>query len=504
MITLKSLRIRNFRGFRDTDAGNFDLDSPITILYGRNGRGKSSTLNAIEWDLFGSDCSGTKTEIRERVNWTIANHHANPGEVTVELEIRDDDEIYLVRRELQSRARRKASDGDVEIELPDGECLTGAPAAQFLDRLHRSTFRDFATTVYQHQEAIRAIVTQEPRHRSDAIDRLLGLSDHRNLLNDLNKVDAKGWQKDFLNELNDFEKQIKTALQTRENDLDERRKEAGEAGVPRSRLNVRGALGIAREVQQALEQFAAEAGLEPVSVEVPLERNGIRPFCEAVRTSLNKLRGAIPAAVEQGELAERRGKVIRIKADLESEKKKQAEIGNDIRELDKDYGGQGTVNVQLAKVQEDIREEKVRLRETNARAALINESIRYLETETEKDQSSGLCPVCGNEAPNLLEALRQQWEDKLQDQVKISGDAIKSLESEETRLQIAAGKYKGWNDKLTASVGELIVQRNALSCFPQWLPTEPLAPSQPPCVGVALPRPPIPLLSPSGDIQVAL
>ncbi len=50
----------------------------------------------------------------------------------------------------------------------------------------------------------------------------------------------------------------------------------------------------------------------------------------------------------------------------------------------------------------------------------------------------------------------------------------------------------------------LIVQRNALSCFPQWLPTEPLAPSQPPCVGVALPRPPIPLLSPSGDIQVAL
>ena len=46
------------------------------------------------------------------------------------------------------------------------------------------------TTVYQHQEAVRAILTQEPKERNDAIDRLLGLSVYRNLLDGLAKVKA--------------------------------------------------------------------------------------------------------------------------------------------------------------------------------------------------------------------------------------------------------------------------------------------------------------------------
>jgi DNA repair exonuclease SbcCD ATPase subunit len=448
MFTLKSLRVRGFRGFLDTDAGNFALDSPITILFGQNGRGKSSTLNAIEWGLFGSECSGTKTEIRERVNWIIPNHHANSGKVTVELEIRDDDGSYLVRRELRSRARRKASDGGVEIELPDGECLTGAQATQFLDRLHRSTFRDFATTVYQHQEAIRAIVTQEPRHRSDAIDRLLGLSDHRNLLNALNKVDAKGRQKDSLSELREFETQVETALQTRENDLEERRNEARAAGVPRNQLNAKAALGLGRDVRRALDQFAMETGLESVPLHVPPEWTGLKSFCETVRTVINKLRGEIPAAKEQEELVERRGKVIGLKSDLETAKGKQAEIGNGIRELDKEYGGQNSVDEQFAKVKKDIEVEKARLRATNARATLIREAIKFLEAEEAKDQLSDLCPVCGNEAPGLLETLHRLWEERLQAQSGEIDTKIKSLEKQAKKLQSAADNYREWNDKL--------------------------------------------------------
>ena len=38
------------------------------------------------------------------------------------------------------------------------------------------------TMVYQHQETIRHIVMQKPEECNDAIDRLLGLSDYRNLL----------------------------------------------------------------------------------------------------------------------------------------------------------------------------------------------------------------------------------------------------------------------------------------------------------------------------------
>ncbi len=448
MFTLKSLRVRNFRGFLDTDSGRFDLASPITILNGPNGSGKSSTLNAIEWGLFGDECSGKETNIRERVNWVVANQHANSGKVAVELEIQDEDGIYMVRRELRSRARRKASDGDVEIERPDGECLTGAQAAQFLDRLHRSTFRDFATTVYQHQEAIRAIVTQEPRHRSDAIDRLLGLSDYRNLLNALNDVNAKRRQKDFIGEWNAFENRVKTALQTRENGLDERREEAAEIGVPRNKLNAKSALGFGSVVEQALDQFAREAGLETMLLPVPEEWTGLKSFCDTVRTAINRLRGEIPAAKEQQELHERQGKVIGAKTDLEAEKSKQAEIGNAIRDLDKEHGGQNAVDVQLDKVKKEIVEEKDRLRATNARSILIREAIKFLEVEEEKDLLSNLCPVCGNEAPDLLKKLHQLWEERLQAQSGEIDAKIKSLEKKAKKLQSAEEDYKGWNDKL--------------------------------------------------------
>jgi DNA repair exonuclease SbcCD ATPase subunit len=448
MFTLKSLRVCGFRGFLDTDAGHFDLGGPITVLFGPNGRGKSSTLNAIEWALFGSECSGTKTDIRERVNWIITNQRANPGKVTVELEMQDGDGIYMVRRELQSRARRKAADGDVEIELPDSECLTGAQAAQFLDRLLRSTFRDFATTVYQHQEAIRVIVTQQPRDRSDAIDRLLGLSDHRNLLNALNKVDAKGKQKDFVGEWEAFENQVKTALQTRENVLEERRNKAKNDGVPRNKLNAAAALTFAGEIVQALGAFAAEAGLEPPPLVVPEEWAGLSTFHDKVKAAIDRLRGAVPGVEKQEKLIGRRTKVIEVKEELEEANKDRDGIGKQIRELDKEHRSQKEVNKRIIEVRNVLEEEKARLRESNSRAALIREAITFLETEVEKEQPSSLCPVCGNEAPGLLEMLRSLWEEKLQAQSGKIETKIKSLEEQQKKLQDAADGYEKQNGEL--------------------------------------------------------
>src|SRR5437660_9025860 len=52
--------------------------------------------------------------------------------------------------------------------------------------------------------------------------------------------------------------------------------------------------------------------------------------------------------------------------------------------------------------------------------------------------------------------------------------------------------------------GNLVVQRNALSCFPQGLAPGPLSPSASPRAGVGRARPPVPPLPPGGDVQVAL
>jgi DNA repair protein SbcC/Rad50 len=326
------------------------------------------------------------------------------------------DEAYVIRRKLRTRALRKKLEESVEVKLSDGECLTGSKAELFLDRLHRSTFRDFATTVYQHQEVIRAIVTLEPRDRDDAIDRLLGLSDHRNLLNALKKVDAKHRQKDFLVKWNDFETEMGTALNTRENDLKEYREKATQGGIPRNKLNAKASLTFAGEVMQALGAFAREASLEPPSLVVPEEWTGLRTFCDKVKAAITCLRGEVPGIKEQEQLIVRRTQMAERKADLESAKNNRDEIGKQIRELDKEYRSQNEIDKQITEVRNALRGAHDRLRRSNSRAILVRESITYLKLEAEKERVSNLCPLCGNEAAGLLETLHRLWEERLQAQ----------------------------------------------------------------------------------------
>jgi DNA repair protein SbcC/Rad50 len=104
-------------------------------------------------------------------------------------------------------------------------------------------------------------LTQEPRDRNDAIDRLLGLSEYRNLLSGISGANSPGWQKEITSRFQTFENQVKTVLETWEKDLNEKRKEAVETGLSKARLTGTAALKTAHEAKQALESFAAEMGI---------------------------------------------------------------------------------------------------------------------------------------------------------------------------------------------------------------------------------------------------
>ncbi|MFQ5836032.1 MAG: ATP-binding protein, partial [bacterium] len=163
MITLKGLKVKGFRAYME--GKEFTFDNPAILLFGENHRGKSSTLNAIEWCLFGNECTGTRTGIRERIDWEIPNRSMHPPDVSVELELEDKataDKLTISRRWVSARK------DELKVILGDGQSLKGQEAKEKLAQLLKSSFRDFLTTVYQHQEAIRAILTQEPRERNDA------------------------------------------------------------------------------------------------------------------------------------------------------------------------------------------------------------------------------------------------------------------------------------------------------------------------------------------------
>jgi DNA repair protein SbcC/Rad50 len=449
MLTPTRLTVRGFRGFSGEQT--FEFLSPATIFSGENHCGKSSTLNALEWCLFGDQCKGKETNIRERVGWIIPNRHLERPDVLVELRLTDSDGEYVVRRRLQQPAKKRTPVEDLELECPHGDVVNGASAEQLLAHWLRSSFRDFSTTVYQHQESIRGIVTQEPRERNDAIDRLLGLSDYRNLLSGIAGADPKGRQKSIGKKFEAFEERVKTAVTLVQQQLEEGRREAEVAGVPRTRLTEKTALEIASQVMQHLQQFVEEVGLKPQSLALPARWQDLQSFEKAVQAQISKLRASLPDQKEQTDLHQRQTAVTDRISDYENLKEQQDEIGKKVRELDTKHGGQQTVIHRMMKIDESLEELKSKQKEVSGRHQVLVEAVAYLEAG-EAGQAN-CCPVCESETKDLLPTLRKKVEKTLGGKLDKIQETIASLQAERSILEKAGREY-GKSDKELADLLE--------------------------------------------------
>lgn len=462
MFTLTHLTVQGFRGFRDTE--EFVFDRPATLFCGDNHSGKSSGLNALEWCLFGKECTGKETGIRERIGWDIPNRHLPAPEVRVELELAGPDGALVIRRSLHRRGKKTALEAGLELTLPDGAALTGDEAEQRLAGLLQASFKDFLTTVYQHQESIRAVLTQEPRDRNDAIDRLLGLSDQRNLLGALDAAGLRSRHKEIRSRFDGFEEEIRTALAARERDLDEVRHTAQEAGVAGNQLTARAALAGARAVEQALHAFTEEIDIAPPALSVPEAWTGLGEFVNAVKKAIGRLRGEVPGIKEQQDYLGQREKVLKLQSGLADNKEKWAELATQVRELEKEHGSKKAVEAQVRTLTGELTAKREQLRQTSARAAVVHEAIQFLEAE--ETAADDHCPVCGNEAPDLLATLQRLWTDNLQASVakitariqEIQGQlkTLRAVADQYQKLEEAGERLKDERAKLERQVGTLL------------------------------------------------
>lgn len=454
MFTLKRLVVEGFRGFREAE--EFEFDQPATELFGDNRSGKSSTLNAIEWGMFGDACAGKQTGIRERVGWLVPNQHLLEPAVRVELEIEGPQGNIVIVRTLSRPPKKSSEQESLELRLPDGNTLTGDVASEHLAGLLQSSFRDFLTTVYQHQEAIRAVLTQEPKDRNDAIDRLLGLSDRRNLLCALDAANLRGQQKQVGKDFDGFEEQITAALSARENDLVTLRQEALEAGLVRNQLNGKAAVAAANKAAEALEQFAEEAELDPPDVQVPDDWTGLAGFDKTTRKIVSQLRGEVPGIEEQKELLKRQQQLLAIKAALESIRQRRTELATNCRRLDKEHGGRKAIDAKIADVTEKLDAHQEELRRTNSKAAVVSEAIEYFDG---LDVREAPCPVCESVVPRLADNLRDVWAAKLKAQVERITTKINALKAQLKELRGIAAQYQKLNEDLETLEEEQLTLR---------------------------------------------
>ncbi len=443
------LTVEGFRGFREAE--EFDFNQPVTELFGDNRSCKSSTLNSLEWALFGDECAGKQTGIRERVGWVVANQHLPAPAVRVRLEMTGPEGSYAIVRTLRRPPKKTALEEILELTLPDDTTLTGDAATEKLEGLLQSHFRDFSTTVYQHQESIRAVLTQEPKDRNDAIDRLLGLSDQRNLLCALDGADLRGRQRDIGKDFNAFEEQVGTGLAARENDLTVLRQGAQEAGLTRDQLNSSAALSAARQTAESLEHFCEEAELDLPKLDVPDSWTRLAEFDKLTKRTIGQLRSQVPGIEEQQKLLKSQQQLLGVKTAWEILRQRWADLSNKGRALDKVHGSQKAIDGKIAEVTEKLQAEQERLRQTNGKAAVIHEAVEFLESVGDAE---GPCPVCETVVPGLVVKLKELWATKLENLVDQITVRIDTLRARLKALRGLAAEYQKVHDDTELLKGE--------------------------------------------------
>jgi DNA repair exonuclease SbcCD ATPase subunit len=451
MFNLRRLKICNFRGFACAQELNFD--QPVALLCGENHRGKSSTLNAVEWCLFGENCIGKKTGIRERIGWEISNRYVPEEGVLVEAEFKGPEGSYVVTRELSGTGRRASE--RIMVKLPDGVELHADDAERQIYALFRSSFQNFMTTVYQHQEAIRAVLTQEPRDRNDAIDRLLGLSEYRELVRGITDAKIGNAHKAMRSEFDSFRQRAEQSIRIYEKEAREKKQKAVAEGMREEHITEKEALHRAKEIGDAVMSLAQELGMSDLQVTVPQNLGEVAQFRDEVKDKIDAVWLHSPDMVKQTTLERRRRELTSLAGRCQDVKKAEAETQTKRDKLVQEHGDETTLIGAAEAQQKEITRIEEGIHRSNARASLVREAVQYLK-EVASDVERKQCPLCGAKAPQLLSQLESEWEDKIE-------EGIRALEVERREQQAKLKQFKSFKDQLEELEKALAAARSSFN-----------------------------------------
>ncbi len=227
-LVIDSIIIEGLRGFNN--AQTIKLDGSHALISGRMGTGKSSTLCAIEWALFGDIAHIKCSESRTQAEFVNANKIDQKARVI--LKLKGDDGEYLIQREKHAKKR----ESDLTFSTPQEE-FEGDDAANQIYSIF-GTFEDFHRAVFLHQEAVRAILMENPEERDSALDRLFGLERTRELMSAIPVTIVRKEHEKLEGEKTKIEERIKGATQQAEVEMERARKEAYELDLKKEDFNL--------------------------------------------------------------------------------------------------------------------------------------------------------------------------------------------------------------------------------------------------------------------------
>ena len=225
------INVEGFRGINEPFRMKIGGD-PI-FLFGDNGAGKTSLLQAIEWCMFGRFAYLPAEEYKYEDAIVNSFHHA--GTAKVELTLKDDRgrTLKLVRSRKKGKSTT-AGKNPVTLTL-DGKELTGSDAEEELTRLFELTPEEYYARTHLHQEAVRDLLYGEVADRSAMIDKMLGLFRLRELIESLPISTVDREVKDIEGDMEDANEEKRTYERTLEHikkDLQAVGEDLKKEGVP--------------------------------------------------------------------------------------------------------------------------------------------------------------------------------------------------------------------------------------------------------------------------------
>ena len=175
---IDEVSIKGFRGINKKL--KLKMHEGICLLYGRNGTGKTSVLQAIEWCLTGKLPYLKGREFRYEDAIVNMFHPQKTAVVSIVLKDGNGKALTVTRRRNMAKSTTRGK-SYLEVETEE-ELLKDDKGQQKLEQILGITPDDFPKIVYLHQEAIRDIVTADPKEMSQTIDRLLGTFELRELV----------------------------------------------------------------------------------------------------------------------------------------------------------------------------------------------------------------------------------------------------------------------------------------------------------------------------------
>ncbi len=161
---LKTLRLKNFRKFKDT---LIEFPDGVTGIIGLNGAGKSTIFEAIAWALYGPTAARTSAE-------HIKTQQATTKEpCRIELDFTLDSDTYHLMRQMTGKTHTASA------TITKNNTIAAEGADTVTHYIHKTLgmdFKSFYTSIFAKQKELNALSQINPSERRPLILRMLGIT----------------------------------------------------------------------------------------------------------------------------------------------------------------------------------------------------------------------------------------------------------------------------------------------------------------------------------------